>query len=140
MLKRLVTVLTIAAFASATVAATPVQAKDDDLAKLLVGAAALFVIAKTIDNNKKKKKRHGSHKPKPDKYAGKRLPGACLKRYQTEHGTERHYSAWCLESKFKNADNLPERCWDAIWTTKGYREVYRPRCLTRSGYRIASAR
>ncbi|KAA2315630.1 hypothetical protein DL237_02265 [Pseudooceanicola sediminis] len=66
--RKFTTTLAAAALAMSTLIATPVQAKNEDLAKLFVGATALFIIGNAINENNRKTQqaRRDPPRPQPD--------------------------------------------------------------------------
>ena len=115
------------ALTSIGLAAAPARADHDDTAKVLLGAAALFLLlnhANKADNNE-------------PTYGHKALPRRCRSVIRTHRGTARVYSRSCLESTLSNASvrKLPGKCKTSIRTNHGWRTVYQERCLRRFGWR-----
>lgn len=73
--------------------------------------------------------------------ASKRLPGECLKTFQTTTGNKAYFGKSCLRNNFRWWRNLPQRCERTIRVIKrnghiASRKIYRPRCLIDYGYRV----
>lgn len=65
--RKITATLAAAALTLTTLTATPVQAKNEDLAKLFVGATALFIIGNAINENQRQQQtsRHQQFRPQP---------------------------------------------------------------------------
>jgi hypothetical protein len=61
--RKITATLAAAALALTTLTATPVQAKNEDLAKLFVGATALFIIGNAINENQRAQQQASRHEP-----------------------------------------------------------------------------
>lgn len=150
--------LTISLFAGAA----PARADGDDLAKILAGIAVIAIIGKAIDDRNDRKhghvsrnskghgqvyapapRRHPQAKPRsvPQRFARYDLPGQCLVTLNTgRNGQMRMFGKRCLRSNYQHFHALPQVCAQEIWTERGVRRGYSPRCLRQNGYRIAGRR
>ncbi|SIO48384.1 hypothetical protein SAMN05444722_2530 [Rhodovulum sp. ES.010] len=139
MTRRFLIALIAGALALTPVGAAPARA-DDDLAKALLGAAALFVIVKEIEDNRKDRKkaqrverfggRHAHRRPAP-----RVIPARCIRRVETPNGWGRVAVERCLNRA--GVRGLPRRCEIAL---RGPRDGYGLRCLARAGYRVEGRR
>lgn len=116
------------ALTSIGLTAAPARADHDDTAKVILGAAALFLLlnhANKADNDPQYT------------YGRKALPRKCRSVIRTHHGTARIYSRGCLKSKLSKASfrSLPGQCKTSIRTNHGWRTVYKERCMRRLGWR-----
>ncbi|SLN67271.1 hypothetical protein PSA7680_03549 [Pseudoruegeria aquimaris] len=154
--KIFITLIAIATLIVTSFNATQARAADsDDIAKILLGATALFVIGSAISEAneapRRKVERPGpSAHPytpyrdqprwKPGKGAAK-LPGRCLQTFRGKDGTYRGYSRWCLRQNYRYEAQLPRKCLNKVHTFKdGKRNVYEPSCLRRHGFWHQAAR
>ncbi|MFP7672124.1 hypothetical protein ACG74X_02080 [Marivita sp. S0852] len=134
-------------------------ASQEDIARLLAGAATVFIIGKAIENarnddrkDKKKKaiNRHYSnpkvieHRPIPkviprnphryDRFAA--LPRNCVRRI--EGGSVRRVvMGRCLQRNYHSARELPRACLMKVATRRGTRPAYSLPCLRQRGYTLA---
>lgn len=116
------------ALTSIGLSAAPARADHDDTAKVILGAAALFLLLNHA--NKAKDNQQYTYGPKA-------LPRSCRSVIRTHGGTARVYSRSCLEAKLSHASvrKLPGQCKTSIRTNHGWRTVYKERCLRRFGWR-----
>lgn len=142
--------LTLSLFAGAA----PARAGGDDLAKVLAGIAAIAIIGKAIDDSNDRKRAHvsrNSHgnghgyrqapRPAPKRLARYDLPGQCLVKVDVgRNNAVRMFGKRCLKRNFRFSHNLPQACAQRVWTDRGVRRGYNPRCLRQNGYRIAGRR
>lgn len=124
---------------------------EDDLAKLIFGAATIAIIAKVIDdqNDRKKAKRshppQTAHNPKPHKppvinphRRNLVLPAHCKREFITPRGNNvRGFRQRCLERANYSTRHLPRDCRFSVNTRRGIGTVYGARCLRQSGYRVS---
>ncbi|SMX23149.1 hypothetical protein BOA8489_01253 [Boseongicola aestuarii] len=150
----------------ATTNAAPVKAEGNDLAKAILGIAAVAIIAKSIDdrNDRRRKAsatvgasrlgtvdRHNDGRqlygtvrpydgfgPKAGRgYKKSPLPQSCLRIVDTGRRDRLAYGARCLDRNFRFASKLPDQCVTAVRTPRGVRTVYGARCLERDGWIVA---
>lgn len=159
--KTFITLIAIATLIVTSVNAGKARAADsDDIAKLLLGATALFVIGSAIAEANEEPRRkaerpgpsdypyrpgyayrpqgkpHHNHKPhgKP-KHSAEMLPASCLQTFRGRDGTYRGYARSCLRQSYRYENQLPQRCLNAVHTYReGKRNVYEPSCLRRYGF------
>lgn len=158
MTRKFLAILLSAALAVTTVGAAPARANHkDDLARALIGATALVIIGSAIHQSHKKKhygqptkkthyygnkghggQHYGGHKKK---HVAKVVPGKCFRKFHTNHGWKRWISNYCLKNNmtYRAYSKLPQHCKKVIWTHKGKRSVFSPRCLRHKGWTIARA-
>jgi len=156
----------ILGLALATTTAAPVRADGDDLAKAILGIAAVAIIAKSIDDRKDRRReeqatvgasrlgsidrpyagrelhgtvnRYDRHGPKAGRgYKRAELPQRCLRTVDTGRRDRLVYGARCLDRNYRFASKLPDRCELAVRTPRGIRTVYGARCLKRDGWIVA---
>ncbi len=158
------TIASIAMAASLTAPATA-RADGDDIAKAIVGIAAIAIIAKAIDDRNDRdnfttvgSRRLGSvnqfdgrsvidgrirrldsrRGPKARRgYKKQALPRTCLRVVETSRGDRLVYGSRCLNRNFRFAAKLPGNCETAVRTRRGFRTVYGARCLRRDGWKVA---
>ncbi|WP_439123691.1 hypothetical protein [Marivita sp.] len=153
---------TIAAFSAAPARA----ASEDDIAKLLAGAATVFIIGKAIqssrDNDRKEKSKTITHY-KPHHQSGQKpkssvkvhqkpipkvvprdvrprhrdvLPSQCVRRIQGGH-VNRVVMSRCLSRNNISARSLPKACRMKVETRRGATHAYALPCLRHRGYTLA---
>lgn len=151
----------------ATVSAMPARAaSEDDIAKLLAGAATIFIIGKAIQNSrdddrkdkKKEEVRHYTpdHKPhvsKPPVYTHNAplpkvvprdvntrhndvLPAKCVRRIEGGR-VGRVVMGRCLERNNVSTRSLPKACRMTVETRRGATRAYALPCLRHRGYTLA---
>ncbi|MCK0171112.1 hypothetical protein MWU53_08585 [Aliiroseovarius sp. S1123] len=149
--------LILSAAVAATLAASPVQARDatdrDDTAAIiaaLLGLVTLGVLLSGNDDEPSTPYGHVSRPYKPtypdrphrphrvSKYRS--LPASCLREYRTQTGRKIMFSSNCLNKNFKYASGLPRTCKRnlVVKSRKGIyvtRRGYQPECLSERGYR-----
>lgn len=152
--------------ALATTSVTSAKAGNEDIAKAILGIAAVAIIAKSIDDRKDRRRettptvgasRLGSverphagrdyrgsispfnrHGPKAGRgYKKTPLPRTCLRVVETGRRDRLAYGRRCLDRNFRFASKLPDRCEAAVRTNRGFRTVYGARCLQREGWTVA---
>jgi hypothetical protein len=140
--------------------AAPARAGDDDVAKVIAGMAALFIIGSAIkksrnddnhgynnhvsrgnryegDIQEAQPRRHTRPRPLPQRANRKKLPSECLRRFETRRGTVRMMAQRCLERNYRFTHALPQQCHTRVRTENGKRRGYAMRCLRDRGYSIA---
>jgi len=156
MSRKFIAVVLAATLAITTYSAAPARAaSEEDIARLLAGAATLFIIGKAIqssrDNDRKKVKVHRQSREvyqqprarhqnqfrdqRPHRRAG--LPAACLTRVDTRRGTLRVFGKRCLDRNYQSARPLPQQCLRRFETRHAPRLAYTAGCLRDNGYRLA---
>ncbi len=163
-MNRLTATIAGLAIASSLFAPAPASADGDDVAKAIVGIAAIAIIARAIDRRKDRddlttvgSRRLGSvdrydgrrgidgrnrrydnrHGPKARRgYKKHALPRRCLRVVETSRGDRQVYGARCVNRNFRFASKLPERCETVVRTRRGFRTVYGARCLRRDGWKV----
>lgn len=148
-----------------SITAVPAQASsDEDIAKFLAGAAALFILGKAIENNKApKKQKKKKRKVKPKKTYQQQphvsrnqhrrhrirkspmhhvVPAECGFPIKTRRGNYREvFGEHCLEKNMRLARLLPAACEENVRIRHGRRaDVYDGRCLRKFGYRVEARR
>ena len=136
------------ALAVSSVTATPARAGNDAaIAAGILGALALFAIAKNQKNEHKPatvgRSYHGRDAVRDQRRSRQRhlrtLPAACSFEVEGRGGERRFVSGRCLSRHGYRAE-LPKRCEYRIKTRRGTRTAYPLRCLDRYGYRLSRAR
>ncbi|WP_157960572.1 hypothetical protein [Primorskyibacter marinus] len=155
--------LAVTAFASKPARA----ASEEDIARILAGAATIFIIGKAIqssrDNDKddKKSKSHKDRKDrdryKPQKHTSRKhhrydrhdhgrpyygtrptpLPQHCRVTARTRNGHETLFGARCLDRSYQSARRLPGECLRDVRWFRGERQAYSGNCLRAHGYTTA---
>lgn len=148
---------TAIAVAGASTAA-PARASDD-LAKALVGFAALALIGKAINDAKDDSKptyiaptnrvrnnqgvisrraTQAQKRPLPKRVSRFDLPRACLHTYVVPgRKNVRLLGAHCLRQNFAGFNRLPNECHASIRIAGKRQGTFKPGCLNRYGYRVA---
>ncbi|MEP2532218.1 hypothetical protein [Shimia sp.] len=153
----------IAAVITAAMTLTGVSASsaraltEDDVAKLMIGATALFILGKAIDDNKKSKPKaviqptrryEPKHVTKPNtRNTGRAnphrrnlvLPVQCKRNFVTERG--KHVTGFrrvCLNRSGVSVNHLPGGCERQVNTQRGWKTIYGANCMHRSGYRVGN--
>ena len=148
-----------------TLAPVPAAADSEDVAKVLLGLAAVGLIAKAAkDRNDRNDRavqwydgsrndRHGnrtiegtilrpndwrSDQSAKKKYKRRALPERCLRIVDTDRRDRLAYERRCLNRNYKHASSLPRDCQVRVRTNRGVQVVYGARCLARDGWRVAS--
>ncbi|MDO6731489.1 hypothetical protein Q4577_15755 [Marinovum sp. 2_MG-2023] len=154
MSRKFISTIMAAAVALTSFSAVPAAAENRNFEKFVIGAGTLLLLHELA--NHKMQKQHNTHsqdyKKHHDKkygqkygkkYGKKRLapvPGYCLTRIQTRHGSERILSSRCLNRNYRHAEYLPRSCKVSIKTWRHGHKVtrngYKPRCLRSKGFRI----
>lgn len=123
--------LTVTAFAPA-----PARAADqDDIARLLFGAAALVVIGKAIQDSRKKDKPRATPAP-PDHALPLTVPPRCLRTLETRDGLLRYIDRDCAWRAVPRPRRLPEACLDRYRSYRGTELGYGARCMRARGWRL----
>lgn len=144
----------IAAILSMSLAVTAFSARpasaltDDDAAKLLFGAAALFIVGKAIhdSNDAPSAVSHNNNtyqpmpRPLPDRARNNRvLPAGCLRTFNTYDGPKRMLGKRCLKVHYSQVKRLPKECKTRANTRQyGVVKGYKPRCLRHNGFRLSN--
>ncbi len=105
--------------------ATPAQASDDTLIKLLLGAAAVAIVVQAARTDR------GTSHNRPQ-YARRELPDHCRETWRVRHRDITVYNAQCL--RHAGLRNLPRHCLETTRTNRGQRSFYRATCLRDAGY------
>jgi hypothetical protein len=133
-----------------SVTATPAQAGGNDVAKALIGIAALYAISEAVRNNRGSRQvsRQVSRAPvsqvrpviqphhQAAKYSRWTLPRKCVTRINTRRGEQNFLGQRCLRKNLKRANLLPAVCLREVRTRGNWRKMYKARCLRNNGYRM----
>jgi hypothetical protein len=130
-----------AALALSPMSARPAAADNDDIAKILLGLAAIGVIVRAARDRDERAERRN---PPPVEIEHPRrwrvLPAECEFEVQTRHGSRSVVGERCMDSLGVRLDRLPEQCAFDIRTDRGLRAVYGVRCLRDEGFVIEAGR
>ncbi|GAA0296696.1 hypothetical protein [Rhodovulum strictum] len=134
--------LLAASIALTPVAAAPARAADD-LAKILLGAAAVYVIVDKLESN-----RRSANRVETNQAAGwygprghdrhRVIPASCVRSVDTRRGSERIVTERCLRNE--GIRRLPDRCEISVRGPRGSVDAYRLSCLQNAGYRVEGRR
>lgn len=102
---------------------SPAQASDDQLLRLLLGAAAVAVVVHGAQRAQSQPR--AQHRP--DSARG--LPQHCRETLSIHRRHVPVYNAQCLQRA--GLRHLPRQCHEVLRTDRGQRAVYRARCLER---------
>lgn len=136
-----------------------VPARAGDNGKLLGGLAALAILGIAASQYEKRKERRRQqatrqtpapvysvrpsppvrpvHPVHPKKRSRYDLPGRCLERKPGYPGRRPVFGERCLQKNFRGVGRLPGECRIRYWNGRSQATAYRPRCLSRWGYRVA---
>ncbi len=143
MTKTLIASILAATMVVTSFSATPVRAGDnEDLARFLFGAGALFIIGSALSNRNKDRYEvqrvhpyhdRDFHRPVRRKF----VPSACFRRFETRHGMIRGFPVRCLRNNMNNFHALPGGCRVRVHVPNvGPRNLFRARCLRHNGWRM----
>lgn len=163
--RKFIAIILAAAVAVTGLGAVPAAAGEKELKRILLGVAALGIIAAAIENDKRRDnsrangpvtrqqtyyppvvhappRGHGPYKgyvaprPLPDRARADFLPGDCLRSVSDRRGTRNVYVAGCLEHNHVQVSRLPDACQlSVIGQDRGRRDAFDARCLADYGYR-----
>lgn len=135
------TVLSLS-LAFAGIGATPAQANDEELARLLFGLATIAIIGKAIsdanDNDRYSPPPLQSYRQIPVRF--RNLPAECLVEVNSRRGHVEIFAERCLQRNYRFADRLPAECYVEVGTRRHMRAGYSPSCLRRRGFRVERTR
>lgn len=154
MTKSLLAFVLSATLAVTGLAAAPARADTNDIGKVLLGVAAIAVIAKVASDNKKQRaapvysaptrnetRNHAAPIPQRHVRANrKELPRACFGQYDTRRGALRGFGARCLQNNMRHHVRLPAACAQQVRTRHGRETIYAARCMRDYGYTIERGR
>ena len=148
--------------AGMTVAAAPARAGNDDLAKILLGATAIYIIGSAIENNNKNGRsqasrgysdnnhgnsygnNHGNSYDNSYGQNGRRharapeVPASCAIDTRGRN-RDTFYGARCLQRSGFNY-RIPARCEVQVRGDHGRRTAYSGECMVRAGFELESTR
>ncbi|MEM1274235.1 MAG: hypothetical protein AAGF88_10485 [Pseudomonadota bacterium] len=123
------------AFGAVTVPAAPAHAVDaENVAGILAGLAALYVIGRAIDERNDRNDRsepvtrHSGTIAPPAR--ARIAPARCFRDF----GAVRGYLMRCMQNHVPRPNLLPAECLVRINTDRGVRNLYTGRCLHRNGW------
>ncbi|MFA8384938.1 MAG: hypothetical protein ACEPO2_04895 [Pelagibaca sp.] len=138
-------------------------ASEEDIAKLLAGAATVFIIGKAIQNSRDKERKDNGvrHYTPDDRFGyvtkpvptyerpipkvvprqgrprhGSVLPASCVRRIEGGR-VERVVLSRCLERSNISSQSLPKACRMDVQTRRGAAKAYALPCLRHRGYTLA---
>lgn len=138
----------VAALSLALAGAAPAEAKDkknNDVLKLLLGAAAVGLVLNQMNGGKlfapsRNRTSYDNDYVPPRLGKPERLiPGECATDVTINGRLREVISDRCVR-EFGLSDRLPAQCAFDIRTSAGTRRVYGPQCLSDYGYRVATIR
>ncbi|MBK1635898.1 hypothetical protein [Rhodovulum adriaticum] len=121
----------------------PAQADQEDLARALFGAAAVFILIEAFDDDDRdyrgNRPAHVRHGP-PPRHRGyyapahrRYVPASCVQRVKTHHGKVRFVSKRCLR---RSGVALPQAGQIRLRGPRGEMTGYRLKRLESAGYRV----
>lgn len=142
MSRKFIATIVVAAITVTGISAAPARADQDDIAKLLFGAAAIYMISRAVKDDKRHVTpapvtRPRPLEPRPLPRRVRRfdpIPSKCLKHHETRDGVVRMIGQRCVQKRYRHASYLPEKCLFKVRTYDGKRAGYRPRCLRKNGF------
>jgi hypothetical protein len=118
--------------------AAPARADGQDVARILGGLVALYVIGRAIDeaNARNDPPRHApppqAHRPpRPQPMVA---PARCFIEGHDRNGYFRGYVRRCMQNNVAQPARLPDQCLRRVTTQRGDRLIYGGRCLARNGW------
>ncbi|MBF9035183.1 hypothetical protein HKCCE2091_13135 [Rhodobacterales bacterium HKCCE2091] len=126
------------ALTAVTAPAAPARADNEEIAGVIAGLAALFIIGRAIEQHNDRNQpvtrnvppplTHRPHPPQPQV----RLiaPARCYRDF----GTVRGYLAQCMQQNVARPGLLPPECITRVHTNHGPRNLFAGRCLARFGW------
>ncbi len=136
-MKRLTATIAGLAIAGSLIAPAPARADGDDIAKVIVGIAAIAIIAKALDgrNDRDNLTTVGSRRlGSIEQYDGRRSIDGTIRRYDNKRYDNRR-GPKARRGYKKHA--LPRTCLRVVETSRGDRLAYGARCVNRN-FRFAS--
>ncbi|MEM9317690.1 MAG: hypothetical protein AAGA70_01640 [Pseudomonadota bacterium] len=112
--------------------ATPARANNaEDIAGILAGLAALYVIGRAIEQAGDDDRNQTAHRPAPQPAQNLRTaPAQCFRDF----GAVRGYLARCMQNRVARPALLPTACLVRVNTDRGPRNLYTGRCLRQNGW------
>jgi len=142
--------------------ATSTQAQglsEDDVGKLIFGILATAAIAHAVKENRndraeRREVQRERERPQVERRQTRRdilrhdsqarrsadrsvLPRSCVRTFDDRFGSQTMLGRRCLERNFDRAAHLPNQCAVRVFTDRGPRNGYNPRCLRQMGYSIS---
>lgn len=134
MSRRFVAAVLAASLTITALAAQPARAADqDDLARVLLGVAAIAIIGKAIQDNRKDERRRAA--PARPQLA-KTVPPRCLRTIEGRNGVRRYIDRDCAVRAVPRPDRLPGACLQRYRTFHGRTLGYAARCMRAEGWRL----
>lgn len=146
MSRKFIATIVAAAITVTGISAAPARAADqDDVAKLLFGAAAIYMISRAVKDDHSRvsstsPRRPELVRPRPLPWRAHRfdpIPAQCLKHHETRKGTVRMIGQRCLQKRYRHVSYLPQKCHFKVRTYNGKRAGYKPGCLRKKGFVLA---
>lgn len=145
-LRRLAGLVPALAMALAGMTAIPAPARaDDELARLLAGAAGIVILYSLLDRAQRDRPVTSHPVPHCTGYCPPphivrppvpRLPAHCaIQITDRQHGRNVYYGRRCLRQAGVDIRHLPPRCEAELRTRNVRRTLYRADCLGRAGFR-----
>lgn len=150
MYRRLITGVAALSIAFTGFATAPARADSEDVAKVLTGLTALYIVGKIIKDDDRRvvaernDNRAWGRYERPRTYTPyvrhRQLPLTCVRTVQTRKGEVQMLPQRCITRKVGRID-LPGKCERTIRGENGRKRVmYKRSCLERKGYRITARR
>ncbi|SFJ67916.1 hypothetical protein [Jannaschia pohangensis] len=131
----------------------PAHADNRDIAKVLGGLAALYILKEALDRDRDRGAR--VVQPTPPRYVAPRphpprrtpprrdvrlLPEQCYITVPTDRGRYTGYGARCMQNAVARPGLLPPNCIRQVRAHRGPRNLYDPRCMALEGWSVRTAR
>lgn len=139
--------------------AAPVHANAEDVAKVLGGLTALYILKEALEDRRAApvtraapvhqqpprhqpvQRGHDHHRRDDHRHRDARvLPAECHYTLHTPRGWVSGYGARCLHRSVARPAALPGQCAQRVHTSRGWRTLYDARCLHRAGWSERRAR
>ncbi len=130
--------------------ALPARAGTNDVAKVLIGIAAIAIIGNAINDARKPAPVTSRYyrrppiaptpRPLPRGVSRYVLPGKCQFRANTRYGRRTVLGSRCVANNYAHTRSLPGACVTRFWSDRRDRTSvgYSKQCLRRHGYRTAA--
>lgn len=142
-----VAISSLLAVTSLTASATAARADGRDVAGVLLGLGALYVVGRAIQERRDERRAGAAvaapapaapprQSSTPRRNAALVAPAQCFVQGtdQVTHQRYRGYIARCMQNNVVRPGSLPPQCITRVTTHRGVRNIYQGRCLRHNGW------
>ncbi|EBA17170.1 hypothetical protein RSK20926_09372 [Roseobacter sp. SK209-2-6] len=142
--RKFIAIVLSAALAVTGISAVPARA-DNDVGKVVAGIAVLGILGAALHRHNTRDRRHQQvtrpyqpqhPKPIPQHFRRYDLPARCVRYFPNYSHEENLVARGCLRKNYQYEASLPQQCRVTFWNGDKHRTGYRPKCLTKRGYRL----